>query len=127
VRFGVHLPLMDFGDQRVAVEHLVEYAESATGLGFDSVSADDHMVFGVPWLDGPLPWRRLTAERINAGLDEARARGQQLGRPAAMMPAKRRAVADMLARGESRAEIAHAIGVSRATLYRHLAELRATA
>jgi transposase-like protein len=44
-----------------------------------------------------------------------------------MTPAKRRAVADMLARGESQAEIARAIGVSRATLYRHLAELRATA
>jgi alkanesulfonate monooxygenase SsuD/methylene tetrahydromethanopterin reductase-like flavin-dependent oxidoreductase (luciferase family) len=53
VRFGVHLPLMDFGDQRFAVEHLVEYVETATGLGFDAVSVNDHMVFGVPWLDGP--------------------------------------------------------------------------
>jgi DNA invertase Pin-like site-specific DNA recombinase len=69
------------------------------------------------------------AEMLYAGPEapDARARGQQLGRPVAMTPAKRRAVADMLARGESRAEIARAIGVSRATLYRHLAELRATA
>jgi DNA invertase Pin-like site-specific DNA recombinase len=70
--------------------------------------------------------RDLTTERINAGLEEAKARGQHLGRPAAMTPAKRRAVADMLARGESRAEIARTVGVSRATLYRFLAERSAT-
>jgi hypothetical protein len=44
---------MDFGDQRFAVDHLVEYVETATGLGFDAVSANDHMVFGVPWPYGP--------------------------------------------------------------------------
>ncbi len=59
MRFGVHLPLMDFGDHRFAVEHLEKYVETATGLGFDAVSANNHMVFGVPWLDGPLPWRRV--------------------------------------------------------------------
>jgi alkanesulfonate monooxygenase SsuD/methylene tetrahydromethanopterin reductase-like flavin-dependent oxidoreductase (luciferase family) len=53
VRFGVHLPLMDFGDQRFAVDRLEEYVETATALGFDAVSVNDHMVFGVPWLDGP--------------------------------------------------------------------------
>jgi hypothetical protein len=58
---------MNFGDQRVAVEHLVEYVESATGLGFYSVSADDQTVFGVPWLDGPLPWRRLCSVRATRG------------------------------------------------------------
>jgi alkanesulfonate monooxygenase SsuD/methylene tetrahydromethanopterin reductase-like flavin-dependent oxidoreductase (luciferase family) len=53
VRFGVHLPLMDFGGQRFGVEHLVEYVETATALGFDAISVNDHMVFAVPWLDGP--------------------------------------------------------------------------
>ena len=53
MRFGVHLPLMDFGDQRFAVDRLEEYVETATALGFDAVSVNDHMVFGVPWLDGP--------------------------------------------------------------------------
>lgn len=53
MRFGVHLPLMDFGGQRFSVDHLVEYVETATALGFDAVSSNDHMVFGVPWLDGP--------------------------------------------------------------------------
>ena len=49
----MHLPLMDFGGQRFGVEHLVEYVETATSLGFDAVAVNDHMVFGVPWLDGP--------------------------------------------------------------------------
>lgn len=49
----MHLPLMDFGDQRFGVEHLVEFVETATALGFDAVTVNDHLVFGVPWLDGP--------------------------------------------------------------------------
>ena len=49
----MHLPLMDFGGQRFGVEHLVEYVETATALGFDAVAVNDHMVFEVPWLDGP--------------------------------------------------------------------------
>ena len=44
---------MDFGGQRFGVEHLVEYVETATALGFDAVAVNDHMVFEVPWLDGP--------------------------------------------------------------------------
>jgi alkanesulfonate monooxygenase SsuD/methylene tetrahydromethanopterin reductase-like flavin-dependent oxidoreductase (luciferase family) len=53
MRFGVHLPLMDFGDSRFGVDQLVEYAETATALGFDAVAVNDHMVFSTPWLDGP--------------------------------------------------------------------------
>ena len=49
----MHLPLMDLGGQRFGVEHLVEYVETATALGFDAVAVNDHMVFAVPWLDGP--------------------------------------------------------------------------
>jgi alkanesulfonate monooxygenase SsuD/methylene tetrahydromethanopterin reductase-like flavin-dependent oxidoreductase (luciferase family) len=44
---------MDVGDQRFAVDHLVDYVETATALGFEAVSANDHVVFGAPWLDGP--------------------------------------------------------------------------
>ena len=49
----MHLPLMDFGGQRFGIEHLVEYVEVATALGFDAIAVNDHMVFAVPWLDGP--------------------------------------------------------------------------
>ena len=51
--FGAHLPLMDFGGNPYTLRHLVDYAERAAGLGFRALSANDHMVFSVPWLDGP--------------------------------------------------------------------------
>ena len=44
---------MDFGAQRFDIDHLVHYVETATALGFDAVSANDHLLFGAPWLDGP--------------------------------------------------------------------------
>lgn len=49
----MHLPLMDFGAQRFGIDHLVEYVETATALGFDAIAVNDHLVFEVPWLDGP--------------------------------------------------------------------------
>ena len=51
--FGAHLPLMDFGGHPYTLEHLLAYAETAEQLGFQAVAANDHMVFAVPWLDGP--------------------------------------------------------------------------
>jgi alkanesulfonate monooxygenase SsuD/methylene tetrahydromethanopterin reductase-like flavin-dependent oxidoreductase (luciferase family) len=51
--FGAHLPLMDFGGHPFTLDHLVEYTKTATQLGFSAVSVNDHMVFTVPWLDGP--------------------------------------------------------------------------
>jgi DNA invertase Pin-like site-specific DNA recombinase len=70
--------------------------------------------------------RELTRERINAGLDAARTRGQRLGRRSVMTPSRQRVIREMLDRGESVAEVARATGVSRATLYRHLGQLQAT-
>jgi alkanesulfonate monooxygenase SsuD/methylene tetrahydromethanopterin reductase-like flavin-dependent oxidoreductase (luciferase family) len=51
--FGAHLPLMDFGGHPYSLGHLTEYVDAARRLGFAAVSANDHMVFAVPWLDGP--------------------------------------------------------------------------
>ena len=51
--FGAHLPLMDFGDHPYTLDHLVAYTEAAAELGFAALSVNDHMVFSVPWLDGP--------------------------------------------------------------------------
>lgn len=53
MRFGVHLPLMDFGGNPFSVAHLREYVRRARDLGASFVAANDHMVFSVPWLDGP--------------------------------------------------------------------------
>ena len=53
MKFGAHLPLMDFGGHPYTLEHLTSYADTAAQLGFDALSVNDHMVFSVPWLDGP--------------------------------------------------------------------------
>ncbi len=51
--FGAHLPLMDFGGHPYTLDHLVAYTQTAAQLGFRALSVNDHMIFSVPWLDGP--------------------------------------------------------------------------
>jgi alkanesulfonate monooxygenase SsuD/methylene tetrahydromethanopterin reductase-like flavin-dependent oxidoreductase (luciferase family) len=51
--FGVHLPLMDFGGQRYDLAHLSVFTKTAAELGFEAVAVNDHLLFAVPWLDGP--------------------------------------------------------------------------
>src|SRR5215831_16162738 len=53
MKFGAHLPLMDFGGHPYTLDHLVTYTKTAAQLGFDALSVNDHMIFSVPWLDGP--------------------------------------------------------------------------
>ena len=53
MEFGAHLPLMDFGGHPFTLDHLLRYARTAEQLGFDTLCANDHLVFAVPWLDGP--------------------------------------------------------------------------
>ena len=53
MEFGAHLPLMDFGGHSFTLDHLLRYARTADQLGFDMLCANDHLVFPVPWLDGP--------------------------------------------------------------------------
>ena len=47
------MPLMDFGGHPFTLGHLLGYARTAGQLGFDMLCANDHLVFPVPWLDGP--------------------------------------------------------------------------
>jgi DNA invertase Pin-like site-specific DNA recombinase len=65
--------------------------------------------------------RDIIHERTMAGLKAARAQGRTGGRPTVMDPDKLAAARARRARGESPAEIARALGVSRASVYRHLA------
>jgi len=66
--------------------------------------------------------RELIRERTAAGLAAARARGRSGGRPRAMTPEKLAVARHMYAgRDHTLATIATTIGVSRSTLYRHLA------
>src|SRR3954454_24187357 len=45
---------MDFGGNPYSLNHLTAYTETAAQLGFSALSTNDHMVFSVPWLDGPV-------------------------------------------------------------------------
>jgi alkanesulfonate monooxygenase SsuD/methylene tetrahydromethanopterin reductase-like flavin-dependent oxidoreductase (luciferase family) len=44
---------MDFGGHPYTLDHLVRYTRTAAQLGFDALSVNDHLIFPVPWLDGP--------------------------------------------------------------------------
>ena len=64
--------------------------------------------------------RDLIHQRTMTGLTAARAQGRVGGRPTALDPDKLAAARARLARGESATQIAKALKVSRATLYRHI-------
>src|SRR4249920_3611382 len=51
--YGAHLPLMDFGSHPYTLDHLVAYTRTAARLGYSTLAVNDHLVFSVPWLDGP--------------------------------------------------------------------------
>jgi alkanesulfonate monooxygenase SsuD/methylene tetrahydromethanopterin reductase-like flavin-dependent oxidoreductase (luciferase family) len=53
MRLGAHLPLADFGEGVPDVGDLQTYAAAARDLGFTTLSANDHLVWRRPWLDGP--------------------------------------------------------------------------
>lgn len=51
--YGAHLPLIALNGQRWSLRSLLEYTELAERLGFSALSANDHLLFPRPWLDGP--------------------------------------------------------------------------
>ena len=53
MELGLHLPLMQFGDEPLSRERLEGAVDAARECGFAAVSSNDHFVFGTPWLDGP--------------------------------------------------------------------------
>lgn len=64
--------------------------------------------------------RGLLSERTQAGLQAARTRGRVGGRPKALTPQAAKAVIDLRGKGQSVADIALTLKVSRATVYRAL-------
>lgn len=52
MRFGAHLPLIDFEGQGWEPRALATYAATARQLGYGFIAANDHLVFQRPWLDG---------------------------------------------------------------------------
>jgi alkanesulfonate monooxygenase SsuD/methylene tetrahydromethanopterin reductase-like flavin-dependent oxidoreductase (luciferase family) len=53
MELGVHLPLMEFGDEGQSLERIVRAVDAARDCGLAAVSANDHFLFQTPWLDGP--------------------------------------------------------------------------
>lgn len=53
MRLGVHLPVVDFGGGALTGSDLRSYTAVARDAGFGVVSANDHLVWRRPWLDGP--------------------------------------------------------------------------
>jgi DNA invertase Pin-like site-specific DNA recombinase len=70
--------------------------------------------------------RDMIRSRVNAGLDRARARGVQLGRPKVAGKVER-AIRDRLAAGEGMLKVAKALGVGTGTVQRVKAEMAAAA
>ena len=52
MEYGAHLPLVELGASR-SLPALEAYTGAAAGLGYRYLCANDHLVFGRPWLDGP--------------------------------------------------------------------------
>jgi DNA invertase Pin-like site-specific DNA recombinase len=62
----------------------------------------------------------LIRERTMAGLAAAKAMGRKGGRPAVMTPDRIRLAGRLLANGLTVAQIVRTLGVSRASVYRHV-------
>jgi alkanesulfonate monooxygenase SsuD/methylene tetrahydromethanopterin reductase-like flavin-dependent oxidoreductase (luciferase family) len=53
VEYGAHLPLIEFEGAGQTLADLRAYARRAAALGYRYLCANDHLLFGRPWLDGP--------------------------------------------------------------------------
>lgn len=53
MEFGAHLPLIEFRGATRTLADLRAYAQHAAALGYRWLCANDHLLFGRPWLDGP--------------------------------------------------------------------------
>ncbi len=53
MELGAHLPLMRLGEEPLSLGRLAATVDAARQCGFAAIAANDHLVFGAPWLDGP--------------------------------------------------------------------------
>src|SRR6267142_4755286 len=105
--------IRDLGERGIVLRSLRE--------GIDTSNASGRMVAGVLASLAELELE-LGKERRTAAREARRARGQSLGRPKALDKSKVALAQRMHASGESATTIAATLGVSRATIYRVLAD-----
>src|ERR1700729_571432 len=103
----------DLGERGIVLRSLRE--------GIDTSNATGRMVAGVLASLAELELE-LGQERRSAAREARRARGQSIGRPKALDASEAALAQRMHASGESASTIANTLGVSRATVYRVLAE-----
>ena len=117
-----------------SLPHLVALLEALRGRGVQFRSLTEGMDTTTP--SGELLFnmvaslaqfeRALIRERVNAGLAAARKRGRVGGRPRAISDEKMEMILSALAQGRSKAEVARAFEVSRATLHREMERRKAS-
>jgi DNA invertase Pin-like site-specific DNA recombinase len=105
--------IRDLGERGIVLRSLRE--------GIDTSNASGRMVAGVLASLAELELE-LGKERRSAAREARRARGQAIGRPKALDATKAALAQRMHASGEGAGTIAATLGVSRATVYRVLAE-----
>lgn len=88
--------------------------------GIDTTTASGRLVLGI-FASLAQFERELIRERTMAGLAAARERGSRPGRPSYVTPEKLRAARALLDQGATVTDAARAVGLTRPTLYRHLA------
>ena len=107
-----------------SVSHLLRALETFKSQGIEFISFSEQMdtstptgrmIFTVLGAVAELE-RSLIAERVRAGVRNARAKGKRLGRPKVLFNTKR--VNELREAGHSFAQIGHELGVSAATAYR---------
>jgi DNA invertase Pin-like site-specific DNA recombinase len=105
--------IRELGERNIVLRSLRE--------GIDTSNATGRMVAGVLASLAELELE-LGRERRAAAREARRARGQHIGRPKALNEKKAALAQRMHANGESASTIANTLGVSRATVYRVLAD-----
>src|SRR5271165_818804 len=105
--------IRELGERNIVLRSLRE--------GIDTSNATGRMVAGVLASLAELELE-LGRERRTAAREARRARGQSIGRPKSLDESKAALAQRMHASGESASTIAATLGVSRATVYRVLAE-----
>jgi len=53
MEYGAHLPLVDLDAGAASLARLQAYTNTAARLGYSYLTANDHLLFARPWLDGP--------------------------------------------------------------------------
>ena len=111
-----------------SLPHLVTLLEELRGRGvlfksltegMDTTTPSGELLFNIVASLAQFE-RSLIRERVNAGLAAARKRGRVGGRPRAISDERMELIKGALAQGRSKADVARAFGVSRATLHREM-------